>query len=99
MGINWWVCKEVQMCNKFYLKSSIAISFSEIIDCAVGASGYGEDFVDRLNKFDKQYLKKKFRIVHPEEKHTKNHINYHTATINGTTILALEAQRILQSHA
>ena len=74
MGINWWVCKEVQMCNKFYLKSSIAISFSEIIDCAVGASGYGKDFVDRLNKVDKQYLKKNVSDCSSRRKtHKKSH--------------------------
>ena len=34
----------------------------------------------------------------PEEKHTKNYMNTHTATSNCATNLALEAQRLIQSH-
>ena len=61
-----------------------------IIDRVVGEPGHGNYVVDSLNKFDKQYLKKEmFRIFRPEEKHTENHMNDHTATPNGATSLSL----------
>ena len=54
-----------------------------MINHDVGAPGNKNDIVDSLNEFDKHYLKKwKFSIVYPEENHTENHMNYHTATPN-----------------
>ena len=40
-----------------------------------------------------------FCIVYTEEKHTEKQTNDHTETTSGATSLALEAQRLLQSHA
>ena len=39
-----------------------------------------------------------FRIVNPQEKHTENHMNYHTETPNRATSIEFEAQSLLQSH-
>ena len=50
-----------------------------------------------LDEFDKKYLKKlTFRILHPEEKHTENHMNYHTETPNGATSIALDSKRLIK---
>ena len=68
-----------------------------IIYYFVGSHVHRKDVVHVLDEFDKKYLKKlTFRILHPEEKHTENHMNYHTETPNGATSIALDSKRLIK---
>ena len=82
--------KQYIFATEFYISSIMAIISNVIIYSYVRATIYGKYFLDGLNEVDKKCLKKSiFRIIRPEEKHTKHYINDHTATPNGATTLAL----------
>ena len=80
----------------FYILSIKYVGINVIIDCDVGTPVNGKDVVDIFNTVEKQYLNKSvFSIFHREEKYTQNEMNDHMETPNGTTIISLEDQRVL----
>ena len=73
----------------------INVGFNAIIDCAVVVTGNVKDVVDDLNAVEKYLNKSMFWVFHREEKYTQNKMNDHMETPNGTTIISLEDQRVL----
>eukprot|EP00957_Ditylum_brightwellii_P005436 415909-Ditylum_brightwellii.AAC.1 len=49
--------KQYRSASSLYLISTISMKYVIVIDCAVGAPGYGKDLVDGLNAVDRRCLR------------------------------------------